>query len=312
MNQPVGLIGIGLVGTALAEHLLAAGHTVVGFDIDPAKCDRLKALGGTPAASPAEVGWRCSHVFLSLMTTAIVCEVVEGPAGLLESDPPPRYIIDTTTGDPVESAALAKRLAGRGVHYLDATISGSSREIRNRAALFMVGGDEAAFRICEPLLRTVTERIVHVGPPGSGAKAKLTVNLVLGLNRLALAEGLVFADKLGLEPRRALDLLKQSYAYSRIMEGKGDKMVSGDFTADARLAQHRKDVALVLEHAASMGLDLPLMQTHLKVLDSAIAAGDGDLDNAAVIREIQRRAHGSAVAVAVKSPERQPPLFPLS
>jgi 3-hydroxyisobutyrate dehydrogenase-like beta-hydroxyacid dehydrogenase len=290
MKQRIGLVGIGLVGTALAENLLAAGYNVIGFDIDPVKCRHLEALGGVAASAPLDVGRQCRHVFLPLMTTAIVRQVVEGPAGLLEAPTPPAYIIDTTTGDPDESAALAQRLAGRRIAYLDATISGSSREIRQRQGLFMVGGQKAAFEACRPVLAAVTDRMLHVGPSGSGAKAKLTVNLVLGLNRLALAEGLVFAERLGLTPRSALDLLKESYAYSRIMEGKGEKMVNDDFQTDARLAQHRKDVALVLEYARHLGLQLPLTATHLEVLDSAIAAGDGDLDNAAVIREVRRRA----------------------
>ena len=290
MNSPIGLIGIGLVGTALAENLLAAGWEVIGYDIDAAKCRHLEALGGMAARGPAEVGRQCRHVFLPLMTTTIVGEVVEGAGGLLEADPLPAYIIDTSTGDPRSSAALADRLGRRGVQYLDATISGSSREIRQRQGLFMVGGDEAAFEACRPVLQAVTDRMVYVGPSGSGARAKLTVNLVLGPNRLALAEGLVFAERLGLTPRSALDLLKASYAYSRIMEGKGEKMVNDDFQTDARLWQHRKDVALVLDYARQLGLDLPLTQTHLGVLDSAIAAGDGDLDNAAVIREVRRRA----------------------
>jgi 3-hydroxyisobutyrate dehydrogenase-like beta-hydroxyacid dehydrogenase len=289
MKESIGLIGVGLVGTALAENLLAAGYKVIGYDIDAAKCRHLEALGGVSASDPADVGRRCRYVVLSLMTTAIVREVVEGPGGLLQADPPPAYIIDTTTGDPDESAALAGRLAGRGVHYLDSTISGSSREIRQRQGLFMVGGDKVAFEACGPVLAAVTDRMLYAGPAGSGAKSKLTVNLVLGLNRLALAEALVFAERLGLEPRAALALLKQSYAYSRIMEGKGDKMVNNDFATDARLSQHRKDVALVLEYAKQLGLDLPLTARHLEVLDSAIAAGDGDLDNAAVIREIRRR-----------------------
>jgi len=290
VKQRIGLVGIGLVGTALAENLLAAGYEVIGYDIDTTKCRYLETLGGVAASAPADVGRQCRHVFLPLMTTTIVRQVIEGPAGLLEAPTPPAYIIDTTTGDPDESAALAQRLAARGIAYLDATISGSSREIRQRQGLFMVGGEKAAFEACRPVLEAVTDRMLHAGPSGSGAKAKLTVNLVLGLNRLALAEGLVFAERLGLTPRSALNLLKESYAYSRVMEGKGEKMVRDDFATDARLAQHRKDVALVLQYARHLGLELPLTATHLEVLDSAIAAGDGDLDNAAVIREVRRRA----------------------
>ena len=181
MNHRVGLIGIGLVGTALTEKLLASGWQVVGYDIDPAKCRHLEQLGGTAASGAADVARQCRQVILSLMTTAIVREVVEGPGGLLEATPPPQYIIDTSTGDPEGSAALAGRLRDRNVHYLDATISGSSREIRQRQGLFMVGGSKEDFEACRELLEALTDRMVYAGPSGSGAKSKLTVNLILGV-----------------------------------------------------------------------------------------------------------------------------------
>ena len=289
MSETIGLVGIGLVGTALAEWLLAAGFGVVGYDVVPSKREHLEKLGGMAAAGPADVARHSRRVFLSLMTTDIVREVVEGPGGLLEADPPPTYIIDTTTGDPDETVALAERLAQRGVAYLDATISGSSRQIRDREALFMVGGERAAFDACRDLFAAVTDKAVYVGPSGSGSKAKLASNLILGLNRVALAEGLVFAEKLGLDLPAFLDLLKQSPAYSVAMDVKGEKMLTGDFTPQSRVAQHHKDVSLILEYAEKLGQALPLSRAHLDVLARAIEAGDGDLDNAAVINEIRRR-----------------------
>jgi len=288
-KENIGLVGIGLVGTALAENLLAAGFGVVGYDIAADKCKHLEELGGEAAASPADVARRRRRVFLSLMTTEIVREVVEGSDGLLEADPPQAYIIDTTTGDPDQTAALAGRLAARGVHYLDATISGSSQQIRDREAVFMVGGERAAFEACRDLFGAVTDKAFYLGPAGSGAKVKLASNLILGLNRAALAEGLVFAEKLGLELAPFLELLKQTPAYSVMMDVKGEKMLTGDFTPQSRIAQHHKDVALILEYAAKHGQELPLSQTHLELLAQAIEAGDADLDTSAVINEIRRR-----------------------
>lgn len=290
MKESIGLVGIGLAGTALAEHLLSAGFDVVGYDIEPSKRRHLEELGGTAAQGPADVARRCRRVVLSLMTTDIVCQVIEGPGGLLEADPPPTHILDATTGDPEKSAALAHRLAQRSVHYLDATISGSSQQIRDRQGVFMVGGEKTAFQACRDLLEAVTDKVFHVGPSGSGAKTKLAVNLISGLHRLALAEGLAFAERLGLDLPAFLDLLGHTAIASDLIEAKGPKMVQGDFTPpQARLAQHRKDVSIILEYARRGDLSLPLSRTHLEVLDSAIAAGDGDLDNAAVIREIRRR-----------------------
>lgn len=290
MKNRVGLIGIGLAGSAFAELLLEAGYEVVGYDIDAGKCARLAQRGGVAATSPADVAGRCDRVLLSLMTTDIVIQVVEGSGGLLEADPPPSHIIDATTGDPEKSIALAERLAVRGVQYLDATISGSSQQIRDREGVFMVGGDRTAFEACHDLFAAITDKVFHVGPSGSGTKTKLAVNLISGLHRLALAEGLAFAEKLGLDLPAFLDLLCHTAIASDLIEAKGPKMIRGDFIPpQARLAQHRKDVSLILEYARKEGLGLPLSRTHLEVLDSAIRAGDGDLDNAAVIREIRRR-----------------------
>ena len=153
----------------------------------------------------------------------------------------------------------------------------------------MVGGDATAFTACQTLLDTVSDKVFYLGPSGSGSNAKLASNLILGLNRLALAEGLVLAEKLGLDLTRFLELLKQTPAYSRAMDIKGQKMIDRDFAPDSRIRQHLKDVRLILQHAEKHGQELPLANVHLDVLQRALAAGDGDLDNAAVIRELRRR-----------------------
>ena len=289
MKDKIGLVGLGLVGTAIAERLLAGDFEVVGFDIDSARCQHLEELGGKAVGSPAEVAQQVSRIVLSLPETDIVRQVVEGPAGILEAKTPPKYIIDTTTGDPNETIALAKRLAKRQIHFLDSTISGSSRQVRNKEAVFMVGGDKTAFETCRDIFQRLSEKVFYLGPSGNGSKAKLASNLILGLNRVALAEGLVFAGKLGLELQTFLEMLKATPAYSAVMDTKGKKMLNDDFTAESRIRQHHKDVSLILKYAEKAGQELPLSRVHLDALEKAIEAGDGDLDNAAIIREIKRR-----------------------
>jgi len=289
MAGKIGLVGLGLVGTAMAERLLGQGFDVVGFDIDSTRCEHLEKSGGKALDTAAELGEQSERVVLSLPDTNVVVEVVEGPGGLLEASTPPRYIIDTTTGEPDETAALAQRLAECRIGFLDAPFSGSSRQLRDKDVVFMVGGDKAAFEDCTDIFRALAEKVFYLGASGNGSAAKLASNLVLGLNRLALAEGLVFASKLSLEPRAFLELLKVTPAYSAAMDVKGEKMLDGDFTPQARLQQHHKDVSIILKYAQRQGLDLPLSKAHLDVLEKGIAAGDGELDNSAVIREIERR-----------------------
>ncbi len=306
MTAKIGLVGLGLVGTAMAERLLAEQFDVVGFDIDSTKCEYLEQLGGKAVSNPAQVAelvsaeaeavaGQADRVVLSLPNTEVVLEVVEGPGGILEakstggSRTAPTYIIDTTTSEPDETAALAQRLSKRGIHFLDAPFSGSSRQLKDKEIVFMVGGDNKAFEECKDIFDALGEKAFYVGESGNGSKAKLASNLILGLNRLTLAEGLVFASKLGLDAQGFLELLKVTPAYSAAMDVKGKKMLDGDFTAEGRLRQHHKDVSIILKYAEKAGQELPLSRVHLNVLKKAIAAGDGDLDNSAVIREIERR-----------------------
>ncbi len=290
MTSSIGLVGLGLVGTAMAERLVAEQFKIVGFDIDSTKCKQLEQLGGKAFNGPAQVAEQTDCIVLSLPNTEVVLQVVEGPSGILESKKLPRYIIDTTTGDPEETAALAQRLIKKDVYFLDAPFSGSSQQVRDKEIVFMVGGDKTAYEKCMDIFQSLGEKVFYVGESGSGSKAKLASNLILGLNRLALAEGLVFAKKIGLKPRAFLELLKVTPAYSAAMDIKGKKMLDGDFQPQARLRQHHKDVSIILKYAEKLKQELPLSKVHLDVLKKAIEAGDGDLDNSAVIREIERRA----------------------
>ena len=289
MSGNIGLIGIGLVGSAMAECLIADRFNVIGFDIDKAMCEQLEQLGGIAANSPAQVAEQTDRIILSLPDSDVVQQVIEGSGGILEAKKIPEYIIDTTTGEPDKTAALAKRLAGQNVYFLDAPFSGSSQQVRDKEVVFMVGGEKVAYEQCSDIFHTFSTKIFYLGDSGNGSRAKLAGNLILGLNRLALAEGLVFAAKLGLELQTFLEVLKVTPAYSAAMDVKGQKMLDGDFTPQARLRQHCKDVSIMLKYAESLQQDLPLSKMHLEVLEKAIAAGDGDLDNSAVIREIQRR-----------------------
>jgi 3-hydroxyisobutyrate dehydrogenase-like beta-hydroxyacid dehydrogenase len=284
-RQAVGLIGVGLLGAALAERLTGGGFDVLGYDVAPGRREALARLGGRAAASAAEVLAACPRVVLSLPGEDVVASVLGAAAASLRAG---QVLVDTTTGAPQAAERLGADLEGRGADYLDAAVSGSSAQVRRGEATLLVGGPAAAFARCRDLFACLARSAHHVGPCGSGARMKLVTNLVLGLNRAALAEGLAFAGALGLDAGQALALLRDSAAYSRVMEGKGEKMVRGDFEPQARLAQHLRDVRLILAQAAAAGLPLPLSEAHRRLLEAAEAAGYGALDNSAVIRAYGR------------------------
>jgi 3-hydroxyisobutyrate dehydrogenase-like beta-hydroxyacid dehydrogenase len=190
-------------------------------------------------------------------------------------------VVDVSTGSPADAEALGADLAARGVSYVDATVSGSSAQAARQELLVMAGGDSEVIAGMRDVFAAFASEVVHVGPVGAGAKMKLVTNLVLGLNRAALAEGLAFAGALGLDPSAALGVMQRSMAYSRIMDTKGRKMVERDFTPQAKVSQHLKDVRLMLE---ASDLELPLSSAHRAILEKAVKMGLGELDNSALIR----------------------------
>jgi len=286
-GRTVGLVGLGLVGQALAARLSAAGFDLVGFDLLPAAREVWAAAGWRSAASPAALAAQCDRVVLAVFDTAGVLLVIEGPHGLLTGGSP-RALIDCSTGDPDVLQALAGRMAAKGIDFIEAPLSGSSQQIVAGQATMLLGAEPSALQRHTDLLQALASTRITIGGAGMGARAKLATNLVLGLNRAALAEGLVFAEGLGIKPERFLELVLATPARSDAAALKGPMMVSGNFTPQSRIRQHLKDVELMLQQAAAAGQQLPLSATHAGLLRAAVAAGDGELDNAAVIRQIRR------------------------
>lgn len=282
-ERPLGLIGVGLVGGALAERFLHAGWRVVGCDVSPERQRELTDLGGRAVSCADDVFAAADSIFISLPTSEIAASVLDAVTVPL----PGKTILDTTTGEPEQMAALGQRLSARGARYLDATIAGSSAQVRAGEVLLMIGGDTETVAACDELFRAFASRTFHVGPAGAGARMKLVVNLVLGLNRAVLAEGLCFAERCGVDPRQALEILRAGPAYSRVMDTKADKMLDGDFTPQARLAQHGKDVRLILSAGEQHGATLPLSTLHDQLLSRLVQSGFGDLDNSAIIKAFQ-------------------------
>lgn len=298
-NTPVGVVGLGLVGRALSLRLVQAGWSLVGWDRDAsARRAWARAIGTAACAadSLSELAQRCTQHVLAVFDTAGVLRVVEGAGGLLNVPAvgrAPCAIIDCSTGEPEALQGLATRLAARGVDFIEAPLSGSSQQIAAGGATMLLGATVDALDRHAALLAALSIRRVHVGGAGMGARAKLATNLVLGLNRAALAEGMAFAVSQGIAPAAFLQLVLATPARSDAAVNKGELMLQlmqGDVPpAQSRIAQHLKDLGLMLAAAEQAGQRLPLTQTHAALLRSAVAAGDGELDNAAIVRQLLRQ-----------------------
>jgi 3-hydroxyisobutyrate dehydrogenase-like beta-hydroxyacid dehydrogenase len=288
-NSPVAIIGLGLMGEVYAQRLLDAGIAVTGFDIDPARRARLDAIGGKAADSIAALAKPARCIIVAVFSTAQVADVIENHLLPALGDSSDKIVLVMSTCDPDEVAALAARVMPRGIRYLDVPVSGTSDQVRRGDGVALIGGDAKIIDEVSDILDALFVRRFLVGKIGDGGRAKLAVNLILGLNRLAVAEGLVFAERLGLDPAAFLEVAKGSASYSQVMETKGPKMVRGDFSPEGRVKQTLKDVHLMLDQAANVGQKLAMLEVHADVLEACAKAGEAELDNSAIIKEVRRR-----------------------
>jgi 2-hydroxy-3-oxopropionate reductase len=285
MKHRVGIVGVGLMGGWLAQHLLAAGYTVTVHDLDPAKVDAIVAVGGKKVASPDQIAATVDVIILSLPNSDIVEDVVRNSLKLFSTGRPGLILLDASTADPLRSKALAAELAASGIEMADCTISGTSEMARVKDTVFMFGGKQSVYEQCIPLFQAMGREWVYMGANGNGATIKLVVNLVLALNRMALAEGLTLAKKAGLDAALTLDVLKKSAAGSKCMDQKGQFMVSENYhPAIGHLSIHYKDVRAMLALAAGLDCPLPLLAINAQALASQIAKGRGDWDSSAVMQ----------------------------
>jgi 3-hydroxyisobutyrate dehydrogenase-like beta-hydroxyacid dehydrogenase len=284
---PVGVIGLGLIGTSLAQRLLQAGFPVVGYDIAADRRDSLVRLGGLACTSTKEIGERCKIIVLAVFNTDQVEAVLESADGI--SPGKEHLILCTSTCDPDRIEALAARLAPCRCRFLETPLSGNSDQIAKGNGIALVGGERNAMDAALPILNALCKQSYFLGAAGSGGRAKLAVNLIGGLNRAVMAEGLAFAEAMGLQLEPLLNVLKGSAAYSRTMDNRGLKMITSDFTPHAWLTQSLKDFKLMHEVAARVGQELPLATQYVQLVESCIAHGEGQLDNSVVIQEMRRR-----------------------
>lgn len=293
MNR-VGLIGAGLMGTAITQRLVSAGFEVLAHDVDAEKRAAIARIGAGAEATAAGVIASCEIVVLCVFNTEQVEDVIAGRGcgvdTIARGGGGARIFVVTSTCDPDALAALAQRVASGGAHILEMPISGTSRQVAQGDGVGLVGGDMNVMRRASDVLDAICPRRHYLGAVGNGSRAKLSVNLILGLNRAALAEGLVFASRLGLDPAAFLEVAKGSAAYSQVMDVKGELMTRRAYLdPQSRVDQSLKDFALMIGQARATGQELPFASVYTSMLEDCVAHGESEWDNAAIAEAIRRR-----------------------
>ncbi len=281
----IGFIGLGVMGTPMAAHLVAAGHRVTGFDLSRDALDELVAAGGTAAASARDAVRGAEVVITVLPDHPQVEEVVLG--AVLDEVAPGTLLIDMSTIRPETSLAVAEEGAKRGVRVLDAPVSGGETGAKQATLSIMVGGAEADFAAARPVLDVLGKTVVHVGPHGAGQVVKAANQLVVGGIHALVAEAIVLLEASGVDAKAGLDVLAGGLAANRILDLKRDAMIAREFRPGFRIDLHHKDMGIALAAARQVDVALPVTGLIAQLIASGRAQGYGSLDHSALLKVIE-------------------------
>jgi len=286
-TAPIGIVGLGLLGHAVASRLLASGRSVVGYDVVKEKVDALESLRGHGVASLDEVVGASDAILILLPSLASVEETILGTKGILTQGRAGQTIIQMSTISPTLTRRLAQETSAKGLMFLDGPVSGTSAMVARGEGMIMVGGERAAFERWRPTLESIL-RTVYVGDAGQAMVVKLIANLLVGLNSAAAAEALAMARKAGLDERLVLEILTGGAGTSRMLELRGPMMVEAKFPPQMKLELFLKDLGLILEAGKECGASLPLATVAERLYAKAYEAGHPGEDLAVVVRVLER------------------------
>ena len=284
----IAFIGLGIMGGPMAQRLVDAGHTVIGFNRSSGPVDRLVAAGGKGAGSVAEAVRDADVIITMVPDSPDVEEVALGEDGIYAHASQDSIHIDMSSIRPDVAAELYDAGKAVGVRVMDAPVSGGEPGAIEGTLSIMVGADRADFDAVQPILDTVGTTVVLVGPPGSGQTVKAANQLIVAGNIELVAEAIVFLRAYGVDTEAAVSVLSGGLAGSRILERKAANMLAGNFDPGFRIDLHHKDMGIVTSAARERDVVIPLGALAAQLMAAARAQGDGGLDHSALLRGVER------------------------
>jgi 3-hydroxyisobutyrate dehydrogenase len=287
----IGFVGLGNMGLPMALNLVKAGHALAGYDVSASQSQQLVAAGGSAAASIAAAASGADVVITMLPAGKEVREVYLGAAGVLSSAAADTLLIDSSTIDVAAARAVAAAADARGLPMLDAPVSGGVGGAQAATLTFMVGGPDPAFARARPLLEAMGRTIVHAGGPGNGQAAKICNNMILGISMIAVSEGFLLAEKLGLDHQKLFDISAKSSgqcwaltSYCPVPGPVPTSPANRDYQAGFTAAMMLKDLKLAQDAAREAGATTPLGADAAALYERCVGSGFGPRDFSAIIR----------------------------
>ena len=287
MLKTIGFIGLGLMGKPMARNLMKGGYRLIVHNRSRAAVDELAAEGATAAFSPKEAAASAEVVITMLPEDSHVEAVVTGNEGVIESIRSDTVLVDMSTISPTTARRLAEILAARGVHMLDAPVSGGMEAATEATLTIMVGGKQDIFGRVLPVFEKIGKNINYIGSHGAGQVTKAANQIIVGMTIQAVAEAFIFAKKSGVDPAKVHPAIMGGYAQSRVLELHGKRMLDRNFQPGGKVRSHRKDIEIALSVARELGICLPGTSMISQLFNALAAHGGLDWDHSAVVTVLE-------------------------
>ena len=286
-SQNIGFIGLGVMGTPMAGHLIKAGHKLA-VNTHGAVPDEVAKAGARVCASGREVAQASDIIIIMVPDTPDVGKVLFSEGGVAEGLSKGKVVVDMSSISPVETKEYASKIEALGCDYLDAPVSGGDVGARNATLSIMCGGKQAVFDRVKPVFESLGKNITLVGGTGDGQTCKVANQIVVALTINAVAEGLLFAARAGADPAKVRQALLGGLATSRILEILGERMIKRTFDPGFRIALHQKDLNLALGAARQLGLALPATSNAQQLFSACVAHGGAAWDHSGMVRALEK------------------------
>ncbi len=280
----IAFLGLGIMGRPMASRLVAAGHEVSVWN----RSARQHVDGATTAVSPADAAKEADVVWICVADTAAVERVLFADDGAEQSLREGAIVVDSSTISPTATLRFAQRVNARGVHWVDAPVTGSKIGAENGQLIFIVGGAQEPVDYLEPLFKAMGKQVIHIGDTGKGQSAKLSMNLMIALIYEGFAEAFVLARKLGVEPQKLVELIQASMVRSGVTDYKAPFVLRHDYSPNFPLRLMHKDIHLMLDMAKEHRVKLPALETVDEIYELSSEEGWDDLDYAATLALLEK------------------------
>ena len=287
MNR-IGIIGIGMLGNAVALHLLDVGFQVTVFNRTKEKAIQLKEKGAIIATSPKEVATKSELIIIIVKDANAVKEISFENNGIIEGVHDGLIVADMSTIDPLESKQISERFLKNNINKLDIPVMGGPNVAISGKLMMMASGDKKSFEQCRNIFEKIANKIFFLGENGTAHSIKLAMNLQITMLALALSEGIMLVEKTNIDPKKFLEILNSTYFKTGMSENKAFKMIDGKYDATFTLKNLKKDIDTMLSSANSLELELPMLEKAKQVYDDAVNQGFGEIDYTGIIAYMRK------------------------